>query len=353
MALQGVAEHLDPLGGLAVVHQGQTHGQCQGKVRGCCRQTGSKTCTTDPERPCRCRAGTSPAVIGPGREGSGSTSKSRMPSRWASSVLPRSQEIDQRPARLGDGRIELRASFQQAGRPGRTASAGSGPCRPRIAPRRRPRVMGRFGSVPGAPSPERLRTLQRRGRSTAALAPIGPGGANGRAKGTGPITGQSSQARSAHVPAAQHQIGRSGRSLQDAPCGERAPAHMKTVQSRQDGVQIISEAQKLAAVLPWWTNAGLRSSVPYASGRTADTQATEPRRGSILQAQFLERLRLQQLQGQRLEPLGAQAVEALWALGLNGPNRASSSFWSIVRWPCCKPACTPFSNVVTAMAWAP
>ena len=34
MALQGVAEHLDPLGGLAVVHQGQTHGQCQGKVRG-------------------------------------------------------------------------------------------------------------------------------------------------------------------------------------------------------------------------------------------------------------------------------------------------------------------------------
>ena len=34
MAVQGVAEHLEPLGGLAVVDQGQTHGQCQGKVRG-------------------------------------------------------------------------------------------------------------------------------------------------------------------------------------------------------------------------------------------------------------------------------------------------------------------------------
>ena len=44
--------------------------------------------------------------------GSGSTSKSRMPSRWASSTLAcEVEEIDQGPARLGNRRIELQRFF--------------------------------------------------------------------------------------------------------------------------------------------------------------------------------------------------------------------------------------------------
>ena len=87
-----------------------------------------------------------------------------------------------------------------------------------------------------------------------------------------------------------------------------------------------------------------------ASSGTSRTSRRCHTRASILQPQFLERLRLQQLQGRALKPLGAQTLRAAlghWdSTGRIGP-RASSG--SIVRWPCCR----PFSNVVTAMAGSP
>ncbi len=58
-------------------------------------------------------------------------------------------------------------------------------------------------------------------------------------------------------------------------------------------------------------------------------------------------------EGQRLEPLRAQALEAL--LG-TGTQRAEPGLEQLLeRRPLalCMPACIPFSNVVTAMAWVP
>jgi hypothetical protein len=76
---------------------------------------------------------------------------------------------------------------------------------------------------------------------------------------------------------------------------------------------------------------------PHAPTRTSSQavpqqipEATERRRGSILQAQFLERVCFQQHQGQLLEPLGAQALEALVD---TGTQRAEPSLKLLLEHP--------------------
>ena len=151
-------EHLDPLVAPAVADQAQAQDQVQRQVVGMLARAGRRAAPARPGRRRRCPAGPSPAAAGP-ISGSGSTSYSRMPNRWASGTRPSlsSRAIAPSPPRARRGRDGWPRSRRP--RPGRSGPAGSGPSPRRTAPAPSP-----WGARPDGAQVFERQVGKRRGR---------------------------------------------------------------------------------------------------------------------------------------------------------------------------------------------